>query len=134
MRYKVVIHTTVFVEAQSVEDAQEYALDQIENGIVDTCDVEEIDEEEQVFSGIWTVSIKDRLEPEMSIWTASFSTEKKADAFIEKVKERLKKYDALETTDVVKDKSYLDDEMYLDWIDDRWCEYEEDEDENTDCE
>ena len=31
---------------------------------------------------IWTVSIKDRLEPEMDIWTATFSTEKKADDFI----------------------------------------------------
>ena len=57
---------------------------------------------------IWTVSIKDRLEPEMDIWTATFSTEKKADDFIEKAKEKLR--------------SYLDDEMYLSWIDARWDE------------
>ena len=71
---------------------------------------------------IWTVSIKDRLEPEMDIWTATFSTEKKADDFIEKAKEKLRSYDALNTTDVIKDRSYLDDEMYLDWIDARWDE------------
>lgn len=52
---------------------------------------------------IWTVSIKDRLEPEMDIWTATFSTEKKADDFIEKAKEKLRSYDALNTTDVIKD-------------------------------
>ena len=122
MKYRVAIHTTVFVEAPNVDEAQERALDQIENGIVDTCDVEEIGEEEERFNGIWTVSIKDRLEPEMSIWTASFSTEKKADDFAEKVKEKLKSYGAIDTTDVIKDRSYLDDEMYLDWIDDRWGE------------
>lgn len=122
MKYRVAIHTTVFVEAPNVDEAQERALDQIENGIVDTCDVEEIGEEEERFSGIWTVSIKDRLEPEMSIWTTAFSTEKKADDFVEKAKERLKSYGALDTTDVIKDRSYLDDEMYLDWIDDRWGE------------
>lgn len=122
MKYRVAIHTTVFVEAPNVDEAQERALDQIENGIVDTCDVEEIGEEEERFSGIWTVSIKDRLEPEMSIWTAAFSTEKKADDFVEKVKKKLKSYGALDTTDVIKDRSYLDDEMYLDWIDDRWGE------------
>lgn len=66
---------------------------------------------------IWTVSIKDRLEPEMDIWTATFSTEKKADDFIEKAKEKLRSYDALNTTDVIKDRSYLDDEMYLSWLD-----------------
>lgn len=122
MRYKVAIHTTVFVEAPNAEEAQEVALDQIENGLVDACDVEEIEEAEEKFSGIWTVSIKDRLEPEMSIWTASFSTEEKANAFVKKVKEKLKSYGALDTTDVIKDRSYLDDEMYLDWIDDRWSE------------
>lgn len=79
---------------------------------------------------IWTVSIKDRLEPEMDIWTATFSTEKKADDFIEKAKEKLRSYDALNTTDVIKDRSYLDDEMYLSWIDARWdedgeCTYDE---------
>lgn len=122
MRYKVVIHTTVFVEAQNAEEAQEAALDQIENGLVDTCDAEEFEEDEERFSGIWTVSIKDRLEPEMSIWTATFSTEKKADDFIEKVKKKLKGYGVLDTTDVIKDRSYLDDEMYLEWVDDRWGE------------
>ena len=122
MKYRVAIHTTVFVEAPNVDEAQERALDQIENGIVDTCDAEEIGEEEERFSGIWTVSIKDRLDPEMSIWTAAFSTEKKADDFMEKVKEKLKSYGALDTTDVIKDRSYLDDEMYLDWIDARWDE------------
>ena len=71
---------------------------------------------------IWTVSIKDRLEPEMDIWTATFSTEKKADDFIEKAKEKLRSYDALNTTDVIKDRSYLDVEMYLSCIDARWDE------------
>lgn len=122
MKYRVAIHTTVFVEAPNADEAQERALDQIENGIIDTCDVEENGEEEERFSGIWTVSIKDRLEPEMSIWTASFSTEEKANAFMEKVKAKLKEYGALDTTDVVRDRSYLDDEMYLEWIDDRWGE------------
>lgn len=58
----------------------------------------------------------------MSIWTAVFSTEKKADDFVEKVKKKLKGYDALDTTDVIKDRGYLDDEMYLEWVDNRWGE------------
>ena len=41
---------------------------------------------------IWTVSIKDREDAEMDIWTASFSTEKKAEDFKAKAEEKLKGY------------------------------------------
>lgn len=71
---------------------------------------------------IWTISIKDREDADMDIWTASFSTEEKADAFKAAVEERLRVYGAFETVDVIKDASYLDDDMYLDWIDARYGE------------
>ena len=71
---------------------------------------------------IWTVSIKDREDAEMDIWTASFSTEKQADEFKEKAENKLKKYGVFETVDVIKDCSYLDSEMYLEWLDDRYGE------------
>lgn len=73
-------------------------------------------------TAIWTVSIKDREDAEMDIWTASFSTEVKADAFKAAVEEKLKGYSVLETVDVTKDCSELDDDMYLSWIDDRYGE------------
>lgn len=57
---------------------------------------------------------------EMDIWTASFSTEEKADAFKDKVEEKLRKYGVFETVDVTKDCGELDDEMYLGWIDARY--------------
>ncbi len=74
---------------------------------------------------VWTISIKDREDDEMDIWTASFSTEDKADSFKARVEEKLKGYGRLETVDVIKDCSVIDSEMYLSWIDDR---YNEDED------
>lgn len=40
--YKAVIHLTVFVEAEDMDDAMEAALDNVENGQIDTCDVEEV--------------------------------------------------------------------------------------------
>lgn len=60
----------------------------------------------------------------MDIWTASFSTEEKADAFKAKVEEKLKGYGVLEMVDVIKDCSEIDSEMYLSWIDDRYGEDE----------
>lgn len=71
---------------------------------------------------IWTVSIKDREDEEMDIWTASFSTEEKADAFKAAAEEKLKGYGVFETVDVIKDCSEVDDDMYLGWIDDRYGE------------
>ena len=71
---------------------------------------------------IWTVSIKDREDADMDIWTASFSTEKKADAFKAAAEEKLKTYGVFEDVDVTKDTSRLDDDMYLDWIDARYDE------------
>ena len=69
---------------------------------------------------LWTVSIKDREDPDMDIWTASFSTEKKADAFKAAAEEKLKAYGVFGTVDVTKDCSTLADDMYLDWIDERY--------------
>lgn len=122
MKYKVAIHTTVFVEAASAEEAQETALDQIENGLVDTCDVEEIGEDEEKTGKIWTVSIKDREDEEMDIWTAAFSTEQQAKEFKAKAERKLKGYGVYETVDVCIDCSYLGSELYLEWLDDRYGE------------
>ena len=71
---------------------------------------------------IWTVSIKDREDAEMDIWTASFSTEKKAEDFKAKAEEKLKGYGVYGTVDVCIDCSYLDSEVYLEWLDDRYGE------------
>lgn len=120
MKYKVAIHTTVVVEASNIEEAQEVALDQIENGIVDTCDAEEIGEDEEKTDEIWAVSIKDREDAEMDIWTAAFSTEQQAKEFKAKAERKLKDYGVYETVDVCIDCSYLGSELYLDWLDDRY--------------
>lgn len=69
---------------------------------------------------IWTVSIKDRVDEEMDIWTASFSSEAKADEFKAKIEEKLKGYGVFESVDVCEDYSRVDSEMYLDWIDARY--------------
>ena len=84
---------------------------------------------------VWTVSIKDREDAEMDIWTASFTSERKAEEFKERAVEKLKRYGVFETVDVVIDSSYLDDDMYLEWIDDRYGEGKgEDGNEDSDCE
>ena len=69
---------------------------------------------------LWTVSIKDREDPDMDIWTASFSTEEKVDAFKASAEEKLKAYGVFGTVDVTKDCSTINDDMYLDWIDERY--------------
>lgn len=70
----------------------------------------------------WTVSILDRDDPEMDVWTHIFSTEQKADDFILKVQEKLKKYD-VDTVTVTKDfTENIDDDFYLDWLDQRYGE------------
>lgn len=71
---------------------------------------------------VWTVSIKDREDAEMDIWTASFSSEEKADSFKAAAEEKLKAYGVFGTVDVTKDCSTVDDDMYLEWIDDRYGE------------
>lgn len=40
-RYKVEIHTTVWLEAENVDEAVEKAIDQIESGLIDTADATE---------------------------------------------------------------------------------------------
>lgn len=134
----------VMVEAETIEKAIELALDPStplpDDGeyLLESLEVDkeglllynDVDEEELLLcnnlanakSRIWTVSIKDREDAEMSIWTTSFSTEEKADAFKAAVEEKLKGYGVLETVDVIKDCSELDDDMYLSWIDDRYGE------------
>lgn len=69
---------------------------------------------------VWTVSIKDREDAEMEIWTTTFSTEEAADKFKTAAEEKLKSYGVYETVDVIKDAGMIDDDMYLDWIDDRY--------------
>lgn len=56
----------------------------------------------------------------MDIWTASFSTEEKADEFKTRSEEKLKIYGVFETVDVIKDCSIVNDDMYLGWIEDRY--------------
>lgn len=71
---------------------------------------------------IWTVSIKDREDEEMDIWTASFSTREQADAFKAAALEKLKYYGVHETVDVCIDCGYIDGEEYLDLLDERYGE------------
>lgn len=68
----------------------------------------------------YTVSMKERGDDNMSIWSSIFLTREKADAFVKKVEERLRKYDMIDDMQIDIDCSEPDDELYLDWIDDRY--------------
>ena len=70
-------------------------------------------------TAVYTVSIKDLEGDDDDIWTAAFSTGEKADAFVEKAKQKLEAY-GISSVQVCLDVSYLDDEMYLEWIDERY--------------
>lgn len=99
--------------------------DLLELGKSDIAEILEILDDRPQSQKIWTVSIKDREDAEMDIWTTSFSTEKAADAFKKSAEEKLKSHGVLNTVDVIKDCGFIDDEGYLDWIDDRYSDKKE---------
>ncbi len=70
---------------------------------------------------IYTVAIKDLESKEMDIWTSAFSTREKAEAFMQEAKRKLA-VRGITTVQVCLDSGYLDDDMYLGWIDDRYAE------------
>lgn len=74
---------------------------------------------------IYTVTIVERGDDDMMPWVTAFSSEEKAEAFIEKVKAKLRLYGVEDQVSVTCDSGNLDDEMYLDWIDARYSDLEE---------
>lgn len=46
-RYKVAIRTTVRMEAENEDEAIEKAVDQIEMGLIDTCDATELPDQKE---------------------------------------------------------------------------------------
>ena len=71
---------------------------------------------------IYTVSIYDMLDEDMDIWTASFTSRKKAESFMEAVEEKLSGYELDETVKVTFDSGVPNEDDYLGWIDDRYGE------------
>ena len=45
--YKVAVHTTVWVEAETEDEAIEKAVDRIEMGLIDTCDATELPDQKE---------------------------------------------------------------------------------------
>ena len=76
---------------------------------------------------ICTVTILERGDFDMEPWVTSFSSREKAEAFVEKAKEKLRQYGVEDEVSVTYDSGEVDDEMYLDWIDARWEEDDEGE-------
>ena len=77
------------------------------------------------------MAIKDLECNEADIWTSAFSTREAAENFKVEVEAKLAEY-GITTSQVCLDSGYLDDDMYLDWLDDRYGSDDE-MDETTDC-
>lgn len=74
---------------------------------------------------VYTVSIRERGDEDMDIWTSAFSTRELAEEFAKKAKERLAGYSMEDEWQISIDSAELNDEMYLDWIDSRYEDYEQ---------
>lgn len=84
--------------------------------------------ESQEDSGrVYIVAMKERGDEEMSIWAAPFVSRRKAEEFVRTVKERLAKYDMEDEWQIDIDSGMMNDDQYLDWIDARYEEREEEE-------
>ena len=70
---------------------------------------------------IYTVAIKDLESEEMDIWTSAFSTRELAETFVQEAKRKLAVL-GITTVQVCLDSGYLDDDVYLSWLDDRYSE------------
>lgn len=68
---------------------------------------------------MYNVAIKDLEDDECDIWISSFSTREKAEAFMKEAKRKLCDLNIC-TVQVCLDSAYVDDDMYLGWIDDRY--------------
>lgn len=69
---------------------------------------------------IFTVTIVDHGDDDCEPWVSSFSDRDKANAFISEAKARLKRFGADDHTTVSLDHGDLDDDEYLEWIDERY--------------
>lgn len=74
---------------------------------------------------IYTVTIRE-LYPidDMGTWTSSFSSREKAEAFIEKAREKFEEHNDDGNYSFTVDSGVLDSEAYLDWIDDYYKDLE----------
>lgn len=71
---------------------------------------------------IHTVTIVNIADPCAAVWSTPFSDRKRATAFMEKVWERIKKYDLVDYLKVTIDNMELDSEEYLTWLDEEYGE------------
>ncbi len=76
---------------------------------------------------VYTVSMRERGDEDMDIWTSAFSTRELAEEFAKKAKERLARYGMEDEWQISIDSAELNDEMYLDWIDARCDDCEEED-------
>lgn len=82
-------------------------------------------------TNVYTVAIKDLECSEADIWISAFSTREAAENFKAEAEAKLAEY-GITTTQVCLDSGYLDDDMYLSWLDDRYGN-SGGRDETTDC-
>lgn len=71
---------------------------------------------------IHTVTIVNIADPYAVVWSTPFSDRKRATAFMEKVWERIKKYNLVAYLKVTIDNIELDSEEYLTWLDEEYGE------------
>lgn len=90
------------------------------NGPMDLVGLPHIVEGEIHLMHVFTVTIMEKGDMEMTPWVSSFSSREKAEAFVEKAKEKLRGLGIEDEVGVTIDSGELDDEQYLDWIDARW--------------
>ena len=70
----------------------------------------------------YTVTIADYSDPDCQPWTTVFTSRKRAEAFMQAAKDKLAQYDGADAVTVTLDAGLEDDEMYLDWIEERYGE------------
>lgn len=68
---------------------------------------------------VYTVAIKDLENDDGDIWISTFSTEERADKFAANAQRKLDEH-GITTVQVCKDAGHIDDDMYLDWLDERY--------------
>ena len=66
---------------------------------------------------VYSVSIRNLENPEANVWVSSFDSRDKAESFQRKAEEKLRAMGAEEYFRVSIDAGAMNDEMYLDWID-----------------
>lgn len=85
-------------------------------------ELKELMEEFKSIYKIHTVTIVNTADPCAAVWSTPFSDRKRATAFMEKVWERIKKYNLVAYLKVTIDNMELDSEEYLTWLDEEYGE------------